>query len=807
MTALFTELRHAVRALSRTPGLTLAAVVTLALGAGSTVAIGTLVYSLFWRPLPGVDSHRLALVYPTDRGALDAESDELSYAEAEEIERSGAVASLAVLLPRTLTLTAGEPERIAGASVDPDYFDVLGVAPLLGRSFRADEGAAFGQETVAVVSHGFWQRRLAADPAAVGGEVEINQRSIVVVGVLPPGFGLPNRQEVYLPWSWRELPGFDRNARGFWTVARVGAGEPASAQPALDAVARRLRAAGVVDELERGFRLVPLRRALYDPHTVQMAAVLSSLVFAVLLVACFNVANLLVARSAAREGEVAVRLALGAGRGRILRQVLTESLLLAGAGCAGALLLGSWGLSFALATLDEELPAWLSFELDGSLLAGACGLVVVVTLVAGLAPALGAGRAGLQPLLVAAGRGGDARRARRFQRLLVAAQFAASFVVLLGGSWMLGSVRALERADLGFAAEPLLSLRSYLPGDAYDAQAAKVAYRQALLERISALPDVAAAALTTSLPADDGGHGEPVTSADVAPTREAAIAVAVIGATRGLFDALGAPLAAGTTWSAAEDAGAPIASVVVNRALAERLWPGEPPLGRRLRLGLEPDAPLFTVAGLAPELTYEEVHEQTPRSGLQLFVPLARYGTRGVAAVVRSASGDPAALAEPVRRAFAELEPDAAVYDVMTYRARLRQTWEDRRLIGNLATVFAAQGLALAAVGLFGVLAYAVERRRRELGVRMALGAVPSELVRAVVGDGLRVTAPGIAVGVGAGAFAARALAGVLYGVDPAALAPFVGGLVALLAVAAAASGLAARRAAAIDPAQALRDE
>jgi putative ABC transport system permease protein len=771
------------------------------------VAIGTLVYSLLWRPLPGVDSHRLALVYPTDRGALDQESDELAFAEAEEIESSGAVEALALLLPRTLTLTAGDPERIAGASVDPDFFDVLGVRPLLGRPFRADEGATFGQESVAVVSHGFWLRRLAGDPAMLGREIEINQRKLTVVGVLPPGFGLPNRQEVYLPWAWSDLPGFDRNSRGFWTVARLGDAEPAAAQPALDAVARRLRETGVVDTLERGYRLVPLRRALYDAHAARLSAVLASLVFAVLVVACFNVANLLLARAVAREGEVAVRLALGAGRGRILRQVLTESLLLATAGCAGALLVGAWGLQVALATLSEELPAWLSFELDGRLLAGACGLILVVALIAGLAPALGAGRAGLAPLLVAAGRGGDASRARRFQRLLVGAQFAASFVVLLGGFWMLGSVRALERSPLGFDPAPLLSLRSYLPGDAYDAQAAKIAYRAALVERLEAIPGVAAAALTTSLPADDGGHGEPVTSAEVTPTREAAAAAAVIGVTRGFFDALGAPLAAGATWSPAEDTGAPVQHVIVNRALAERLWPDGPALGRRLRIGLAPEAPVFTVAGLAPALPFEELHEQTPRARLQVFVPLANYATRGVSVVLRAAEGDPAALAEPARSTFAALEPDAPVYDVMTYAARLRQTWEDRRLIGQLATIFAAQGLILAAVGLFGVLAYAVVRRRRELGVRMALGAAPGALVRSVIGDGLRFTVPGVAVGLVAGALAARGIGGVLYGVDPAEPLPYAAGLALLLAVAAAASGFAARRAAAIDPASALRDE
>jgi putative ABC transport system permease protein len=806
MTALLAEIRQACRSLLRSPGLSLAAVATLAIGAGSTVAIGTLVYSILWRPLPGVESHRLALVYPTDRGALDGDSDALSLAEAEEIERSGIVETVSLLVPRSVTLTSGDPERLSAASVDPDFFAVVGVRPLLGRDFRADDAAPWGRESVALVSHGFWTRRLAADPGAVGRTVEINQRQIAVVGVLPPDFGLPNRQQVYLPW--RPDPQWDRSARDFWAVARLGTTSTSgAAQRALDAVASRLRSTGELAEPERGFRLVPLRKAIYDPHAVQITAVLSSLVLGVLLVACFNVANLIFARAAAREGEVAVRFALGAGRARIVRQVLVESFLLAVGGCAGGLLLGVWGLDLALATLREEMPAWMSFELDGRLYAAACGLIAAVTLVAGLAPALGAGRRGLQPLLAATGRGADEHRARRFQKLLVGAQFAASFLVLLVGLWLLGSVRALEQSDPGFDPEPLLTLRSYLPGDDYDPQAAKVAYRAELVERLAALPGVAAAALTTALPADDGGDSERVTPAELAPTLDNSIAASVIGVTRGFFDALGAPLVSGATWSAGEDTGAPVRSVVVNRALAERLWPDEPAVGQRLRLEPASDAPVYVVVGIAPAITFEEIHEQTPRARFQVFVPLAQFAWRGSSIVLRAAEGDPAALAEPARRAFASLEPDAPVYDVMTYRARLRQSWEDRRLIGALASIFAAQGLLLAAVGLFGVLAYAVARRRRELGLRMALGASPGALVATLVGDGLRFTAPGVALGVLIGFAAARAMGGTLHGVDPAAPGPFVVGLVVLLAVAAAASGLAARRATAIDPATALREE
>jgi len=805
MRNLLSEIRQAARALARTPGLSLAAVVTLALGAGSTIAIGTLVYSILWRPIPGSEPQRRVLVYPTSRGALSGENDALALVESDEIAASGAVERLAVLTLRSLTLTGDEPQRIVGASVSPDFFRVLGVAPLLGRDFRDDEGQRFGNETSAILTHSFWLRRFAGDPRAIGRSIEINQRVLTVIGVLPPGFSVPSTQQVYLPWA--PDPSIDRRDPDWWTVAVLPRGaDPRRAQAALDAAAVRLRHSGVVSEPERGFRLVPLRAALYDPHTVRISAVLASLVFAVLAVACFNVANLLFARIAGRRNETAIRLALGSGRGRILRQVLVESLLLSAAGCAGGLLLGKWGLDLALSTMHEELPAWMSFALDGRLVAGTIGLSIVATILAGLAPALAAAREGSHPVLAAGGRT-VSRRSRVLQRWLVALQFSASFLVLAVALWLLSSVRALERAPLGFDPSRLLSFRTYLPGDAYDPDDAKRQFRVALVERLTALPGVAGAAVTTALPADDGGAGVRVSRAEDPPTEEASIAISQVGVSRGFFDTLGAPLLAGETWSNAADSGAPDDRVVINTTLAEKLWPGASAIGRRLRVGLEPDAPVYTVSGLAPRIPIEEVHEQTSRSGLQLFVPYARIPWRTSFVVVRAASGDPASLAGPARRALRELEPDAPIYEVLTYPARLRQSWEDRTLIGRLATIFAAQGGVLAAIGLFGVLADAIGRRRREIGLRMALGAAPRRMVAAVVGDGLRFSLPGVAVGLALVLVVARLARNFFFGVDPTAPRPLAAALALLLAVAGAASWLAARRAAGVDPATALREE
>ncbi len=800
------ELRRAARSLAATPALTAAAIVTLGLGCGAAIAIGTIVDGLLFRPLPAVGNRDALLVYPTVSGALDADSDALDLNEVEALRASNAVAEVGTLLVRNLTLTAGEPERVAGASISPNFLDLLEVRPTVGRTFRADDAAPWGQEQVALLAHGLWLRRFAGDPNVVGKSIEVNQRTLTVIGVLPPRFGLPNAQQIYLPW--RSDPEWERDERDFWVVATLAPGaQRAAAQSAANLVAERLIANGTIAERERGFRLMPLRDAIYDPHAGKMMALLSLLVVALLGVACFNVANLLLARNAARDGELAVRLALGASRARVLAENLIESLLVATSGALLGLALGAWGLERIVAALDD-LPSWIELRVDGRIALGTVALGFVVALVAGLLPALRAGRTDVVARLVAVGRTAVSPARRPLERLLVALQLAAALLVMAAASWLVASERAIARANPGFDPSRLLSFRLYLPGDAYDPLAAKNRFQTDLLARLEALPGVAAAAITGQLPADDGGDEERAVPEGVAPSPESSTPMLAIGATRTLFDALGAPLLAGSAWSRAEDEGAPGNSAIVNRALAERLWPGESPLGKRLRLGLDPAATPFEIVGLAPDLVYEEIQEQSTRSRFQLFVPLARYSWRTLAAIVRAADpADPAALAAPARRALAELEPDAPLFDVATYPQRLRRTYQDRTLVGRLAAIFGATGLVLAAVGVFGLLAHALAQRRRELGVRMALGAAPARLVRGIVRDGLLLALPGVGLGLAAAWAIAHALAGFLFGVDPTEPLRFLGVTALVLGGVALASALAARRIVEIDPLDALRSE
>jgi predicted permease len=393
------------------------------------------------------------------------------------------------------------------------------------------------------------------------------------------------------------------------------------------------------------------------------------------------------------------------------------------------------------------------------------------------------------------------------QRTLVVAQFAFALALLAAGSWMTRSFLALNQAKLGFEPDRLLTLRFYLPGDAWDEVGARARFHRQLVERVSALPGVVAAATTAAIPVDDGGAEARVATETSSLAPEETLAVSVVWTQPELFATLGVPLAAGVPFATAEGERADAPSALVNRALAEALWPGEDPLGRRLRYGVRPDAPLVTVVGVAPELVYEELTEQTPRARLQLFVPYARLGGWRTSALIVRADGDPAALARPVRAALAALEPDAPVFDVLTMPARLARTFEDRRLLAELVAIFAAQGLLLAAVGVFGVLAYAVAQRRRELGIRAALGAAPGKLAREIARDGLRLALLGAGLGLLLALAGGRLLRGVVYGVDPLDPVPLVATTLVLAAVALLACLGPARRAARLDPARVLREE
>jgi predicted permease len=800
------EIRPALRQLGRSRGITAAAIATLALGTGATTAVVTLAYALLFRPLPAVEGTGLVAFEPTfERAASD--DDGLSRPEIHALAESGTFAAVSSLVHRNLTLTGvDEPRRIDGASVETNFFDVLGVRPILGRAFRKDDEREFGHEETVVLSYGLWQDRFAGDPGAIGAQLEMNDRALTVVGILPPGFGLPEHTRAYVPFpadGW-----LDDRGRDWWTIARLPAGATAaSLQPRVDAVLAQVAAAGPAADRGRGARVLGLRDSLVDEHGHRFLTLLVAAVIAVLLVACANVAALQMARGVAREGEMAVRRALGASRGRLAAIALVESALLALAGTALGFVLGRAGLVAALGAMDEELPTWLTVDLDPRLAAGIAAVASLAAIASGLLPALRLGDVPAAGALHAGARALGDRSGTRGQRALVAAQFAGSLALLTVAGWILGSFLALARADAGFDPRPVLSARFYLPGDRYDRPESRVVAERALLDRLSALPGVAAAATVTSLPADDGGAAEHVLAEGSSLAPEQAPAVSVVGVSPEFFAALGLALAAERTFTAAEFGAAQAPVAIVNRALAARLFPDGPALGRRLAYGQAADAPRLEVVGVAPDLVYEEIQEQTPRSRLQLYVPYARLGWRTGALVVRAAAGSPGALAPLVRRELSAVERDAPLFDVATYVDRLHQTYADRRVFGAIFAIFAVQALALAAIGLYGVVSYAASRRKREIGVRMALGATPADVRRQVVRLGVAPLGLGAAIGLALVALVAPLAGSVLYGVDPRRPGWAIAALGVLALAGLVASWLPAARAARLDPSSALRED
>jgi predicted permease len=706
---------------------------------------------------------------------------------------------------RNFTLAAdGEPERVRGGSVTANLFPLLGAQPLLGRHFAAEEAEAPGFEPVVILSHGFWQRRFGADPAIVGRQVHINQRALTVIGVMHPGFRFPERDDLWVPYRDDKAPRDTRYVAGVG-VLRPGATLP-QLQGELDALAASL-AGGHADTNEGwGLRALTYRDLAIDRGGRIAVLSLMAAVALVLLIGCANLSNLLLAAGVARQREIAVRAAVGASRARIVRQLLVEGLLLSLAGGALGIALGRAGLDAILAAWPEELPYWVRLDLDLRVVTFLGAVVVASAVAFGLVPALRASRPDLIEQLKEGARSAGSLADRRLQAGLVVAQVALCLALLVGANLMIRTFLKLQSADAGFDETGMVSLRVYLPGDAYDPLAAKATFVRRALERLSTVPGAASAAATSSIPADDGGWPIRIVAdgRSVLPGEETG--AQMIGTVPALFETLGLSLDAGRTFtqSETEDGRAPVA--IVNRGLARRFWPDGSALGRRVGLVERGATTWLTIVGIAPEVQYEEFGEETPQSSLHVYVPYARRGARTMAFLVRG-TVPAAALLQPVRRALAEVEPHAPVYDLYTMPERRFLTNWDQRFFGQAMGAFALVALFLACLGVYGVLSYTVSRRTREIGVRMALGAGPGDVLSLVVGRAAGLALAGAGLGLLLSFALARFLQGILYGVSASDPWVLLGTTAILMTVVLAASALPARRAARTNPVEALRHD
>ncbi len=818
MDDLLQDLRFGLRLLLARPAFTAVAVLSLALGIGANSTIFSLVDALLLRTLPVAHPERLVTLYTVDeKNPGLSPSAHLNWRDLRAASRSYSGVLGYDWVPMSVTIGGGEPRVVFGQLASGNYFDLLGIRAARGRTFTADEDAPGAGRAVAVVSDRFWRQRLGADPAAVGRTVLVNHQPVTVVGVAPPEFtgtDVGVQPELWLPMALHRIVRPNRDLdwyetrRGLFVFA-IGRLRPgvslAAAQAEATGLSRRLQQEYPDDDKGRSFRLVPLAEATIPAGlrggVVAIAGLLLTVVGLVLLVACANVANLLLARAAARRKEIAIRLSIGAGRGRLIRQLLTESVLLALLGGAGGLLFAAWatrGLAAVVAAVPFGVTTKLDLGLDPRVLLFTLGLSLLTGLVFGLVPALQASRPELVGALksqVPPPAGGG--RSLSGRNLLVAAQVAFSLVALIAAGLFLRSLGAAERTDPGFETAKLVTLNFDLGLGGYDPARGQAFLRQ-MIERVSAVPGVRAATVAQAGPLA-GTFLRSVFLEGQDATKSGTL-IQVNGVGPRYFETLGVPLVRGRSFTAGDREGAPPV-VVVNETMAAKLWPGQDPIGKRFRFF--GDKFLVEVVGVARNVKYNTLGED-PQP--YIYLPLAQRYDGALALLARTA-GDPAAVLPTVEREVRGMDKGLPITNVATVERVLANGLWAPRVGASLLAVFGLLALVLAAVGIYGVTSFSVARRAREIGIRMALGARRGTVLGMVLGQGMTVVALGLAVGIAVAAAVSRLAAGLLFGISP--TDPLAFGATALLlaAVALAANLLPARRATAVDPVTALRQE
>jgi putative ABC transport system permease protein len=814
---LLDDLTSAARSLRRRPGPAAAAAFCLALGVGAATTVWSAVQAVLLDPLPLPGSERLALVW--SRSDEDAESW-LSVPEIDDLRAgSGAFSGVAALRDWSFHLTGGpggagaEPEEVPALAVSSDLFPLLDVEPVLGRVFRVEEDRP-GARRVAVLGHDLWRRRFGGDPAILGRAVLLDREPHVVVGVLPAGFRLlppssvfPERVDVWVPLGATlpaDGPLLQRDVRHLHALARLAPGatlERANADLARLAAGLKRDHPAAYQAPGWGLAVVPFHEQIVRGVRPALLA-LAVAVGLLLLAASVNLAGLLLARTAGRSRELAVRAALGASRGRLARHLLAETLLLGFAGAAGGLLIAAFGVDL-LAAAPAGVPRLDEIRLDGRVLAAGLALGLFAALLAGPLPAAAAARAALPAGQGDVSAGSHRGRARR---LLAAGEIALALVLLAGTGLLLRSFLTLHQVPLGFEPEGVLTARLPLSAADLPDGDARNALLDRLLPRLASLPGVQAVGAVTQLPLSGA-----VLGSRFANERGDESDADFRHATPGYLPALGIRLLRGRGFTGADREDAPLVAVV-DETLAARLWPRQDPIGRQLTWLRAEDRPLTVVGvaaavhhtgpGAAAEPTVYRPYAQDPRAGSLYLIFRTIGGHRG-----RGIQGNPAALAGPLRDTLRQIAPQQPLADVRPMSERAAAALAPPRFHALLTGLFAATALALAAVGVYGVIAHGVTRRRREIGVRLALGAPRRRVLAGVLAEGLALAALGLAVGLPAALAAGRLLQSQLFGVSASDPWTLTAAALALALTAAAAAWLPARRAAAVDPASALAAE
>ena len=825
MNELLTDVKYAGRALARNPGFAAVAIVTLALGIGANTAIFSVVDGVLLRQAPVAALDRLVMVWETDRnsGTTREPASWPDYLDFQD--RSAQLDAWGAFTGREVNHTpaSGDAQRLPALGVTGDFFSTLGLEPIVGRVFTEVEAAAGGPQ-VALVSEGFWTRALSREPDVVGRTIQLDDRAVTVIGVMPSAsdFGIFQilssakygrsfaergarvDVDVWMPLQASEEV-YPRQTHPILVVGRLADGASVvTAQEEVGAIAADLER-DYPENDGRGTFVEPLDTVVFGPIRPALLVLLGA-VSLVLLVACANVANFLLARGAARRREVAIRTALGAGG--LARQFLVESLLLTGVAAALGVGVAQAGLRALLGLAPAAIPRIVEATIDLRVLAVTLAVSIGVSLLFGLVPTLQARHVDLQSALKGEGGHGASagRERRRMRSALVVAELALAVILVVGARLLIKSFWQLQQIDPGFTAGGAMKAEYHLPQSRYPIDfdrwpdfSEQHAFTRRLLERAQALPGVEAAAIGGNHPLDAG-----FTNSFAVVGREAEAStwpeISVRSVTPGYFDTVGIPLIRGRLFRDADGTFDP-AVAVINEASARRFFGNRDPLGAEIRLFGTP-RPIVGIVG------NEYFHGLTEAPPLGLYLPLAQLPrTNGAGVLLARTAGDPRQLAGPLRRAIAAVDPALAVFGVEPLTETVSRSIAERRFTMLVLGIFAAVALALAAIGIYGVLSYTVTQRTAELGIRMALGADPGGLRRLVVGSGLALASIGVAVGLVGAWILSRMLESLLYGVAPTDPTVFATVAVLLLAVAALASYVPARRATRIDPVTALRVE
>jgi putative ABC transport system permease protein len=811
MQGLWQDLKFAARMLRKNPSFTLVAMLTLALGVGANTAIFSVVNAVLLRPLPYTDANRLVSIAQFDRQS-QTNGVPLSFTKFSQIhEQRRTLEYTAAYFPRNVALAGeGEPEVLSGALISEDFFQVLGVTPARGRNFLPNEENAAGPN-VAVIGDGFWHSHFGGNEGVLGRSLNIDGKSVTVVGILPADFQFPLQfppPEVWLPRVFEVSvlkPEQIRSGAGYLSlIARLHPGQTlAQAQAELETINARYRQqfASNADATKYELTVTSLEESLVSTLRPSLLVLLAAVGF-VLLIACANVANLLLARATAREREIAIRKALGASRPRLVRQLLMESLMLSFGGGGTGVCLSALLLPALRALSPGTVPRLGEARIDGGVLLFSIALCVVTGVVFGIVPALQAARKGLQSTLKEGGRGSSDGAGRgRFRGMLVVAEVGIALVLMTGAGLLIDSFARLMKVNPGFVPKGLMTFPISLPPSRYSQPQQQAEFYRELLEKVTTVPGVLSAGATSFLPLSGGvrfvffcAEGRACLGIGKDPL------IAMRQVSPEYFDAARTPLLRGRVFSDQDVAGS-LPVVIVNETTAKRYWPDQNPIGKRLANSR--DMIQREIVGVVADVKFNALNSA---SSEEMYLPLAQSPWAVMTLVVRS-EGNSQPLVAAVRAKISGIDPSLPVSGILSMEDVVATSVAQPRLITQFAGVFAGFALLLAGVGIYGVMAYSVTLRKQEMGVRVALGAGPADILKLVVGQGMWLTMAGVVAGVVASLMLTRLLASLLFGVHAIDVTVFGGAAVILVAVAFVACYLPARRATEVDPIVVLRTE